>query len=318
VNAIHEDFSSELSPRWHRYVVGNAKLESTDTPERGTGSTLRFVNTDTSSSHYTDAQIDDYQGLPRRRFPWHPPLTLTVRARFSHPAGTLSGTAGFGFWNDPFMMTGARLPTLPRAIWFFYASPPSNMRLHVHNPGHGWKAATIDAIQLPFFLLAPTAPLAVVLMNFHPLYRALWPVGQRAIGVSEALVEADMTVWRTYVIEWGIERARFSVDGESVLDCDTPPRGPLGFVMWLDNQYAVVTPWGRFGYGRLNSPGNQWMEVDMLVIEPGQNLGWVCRCASQTAKCDVDRSVDFLYWGRSWRGLRHPWLGLLGIEDQRS
>jgi len=262
VNAIHEDLASELSSRWHRYVVGNGELEPT-------GSTLRFVNTDTSSRRYTDAQIDDYQRLPRGRFPWNPPLTLTVRARFSHPAGTLSGTAGFGFWNDPFAMTGVRLPALPRAIWFFYASPPSNMKLDLDNPGHGWKATTIDTIRLRFFLLAPTAPLAIPLMNCRPLYRTLWPVGQRAMGVSEALVQTDMTAWHSYVIEWGTERARFSVDDELVLDCDTPPRGPLGFVMWLDNQYAVVTPWGRFGYGRLDAPGRQWMEVDTLAIKPG-------------------------------------------------
>jgi len=263
VDVLREDFSSELSPRWHRYTVGGGMLELT-------GSTLRFVNTNTSSGQYTDAQIDDYQGLLRRHFPWHPPLTLTIRARFSHPAGLLSGTAGFGFWNDPFMMTGLRLPTLPRAIWCFYASPPSDMKLDLHTPGHGWKAATIDALRPLFFLLAPTAPMAIPLMNCHPLYHALWPIGQRVIGVSEALIEADMTSWHTYAIEWGLRRACFRVDGWTVLDCDTPPRGPLGFVMWLDNQYAIVTPWGRFGYGRLEAPGRQWMEVDTLAIESGQ------------------------------------------------
>jgi len=263
MDAVHEDFMSGLSSRWHRYLVGNGTLELTD-------ATLRFVNTDTSSRHYTDAQIDDYRGLPRRRFPWCAPLTLTVRARFSHPAGALSGTAGFGFWNDPFMITGTRVPTLPRAIWFFHASPPSDMKLDMYASGHGWKAAMIDALRWPFFLLAPTAPLAIPLMSFRRLYCALWPVGQRAMGVREALVTADMTAWHTYVIEWSTERARFTVDAESVLESDMPPRGRLGFVMWLDNLYAVVTPRGRFGYGWLDAPGRQWMEADALMIEPGQ------------------------------------------------
>lgn len=246
--------------RWQRYVVGNGALEVTN-------DTLRFVNTDTSARRYTNAQIDDYRGRPRHQFPWQPPLKLTVRARFSHPAGELSGTAGFGFWNDPFLMSGARWPALPRAIWFFYASPPSNMKLDLNTPGYGWKAATIDAWRWSFLLLAPTAPLAIPLMNIRPLYRMLWPVAQRAIGVCEALVDVDMTTWHTYVIEWGTETALFSVDDESVLRCATSPRGPLGFVMWLDNQYAVVTPWGRFGYGWLDAPGRQWMEVEQLVIE---------------------------------------------------
>ncbi len=256
---LREDFSPEIGARWHRYIVGNGALEPT-------GTSLRFVNTDTSTREYTNAQIDDYQGLPRRHFPWRPPLTLSVRARFSHPAGELRGTAGFGFWNDPFMMTGARIPTLPRAIWFFYASQPSNMKLDLETPGWGWKAATIDTMRAPFLLLLPAAPLAIPLMNIRPLYRALWPIAQRAIGVCEALVDAEMTSWHTYVLEWGIGGAQFSVDGERVLRCETAPRGPLGLVMWLDNQYAVVTPWGRFRFGLLKAPGRQWMEVDWLSI----------------------------------------------------
>lgn len=260
---VREEFSSPISPHWRPYLKGNGVLEPT-------GDTLRFVNRDTRSREYTDAQIDDYQGLARRHFPWRPPLTLIVRARFSHSDGELSGTAGFGFWNDPFMMTGKRLPALPRAIWFFYASPPSNMQLDLHTPGRGWKAATIDALRWPFFLMLPTAPAAIPLMNVRRLYRALWPLGQRAIGVSEATVEAEMTDWHTYVIEWGARRARFLVDGVPVLDCARSPRGPLGCVVWLDNQYAIVTPWGRFGYGLLNAPGLQWMELDTLIIRPGQ------------------------------------------------
>jgi len=281
----YEDFSAKLDPCWQRYVVGDGTLEPT-------GSTLRFVIADATSHKYSDTQIDDYQGLPRRRFPWRPPLRLTVRARFSHPAGDgsmgpvlspssllgvnsakglttrLRGTAGFGFWNDPFLMTGARMPTLPRAIWFFYSSPPSNMKLDLQTPGHGWKAATIDGLRPIALLLAPLAPPAVLLMNLHPLYRALWPPVQRALNVGEATVEAEMTEWHTYVIEWGVDRACFSVDGELVLENAPSPRGPLGFVTWLDNQYMVVTPWGRLGWGLLDVPGRQWMEIDWLAIEP--------------------------------------------------
>jgi hypothetical protein len=261
--AIHDEFTPHPRFDWKRYVVGGGALEAT-------GTTLLFINNRRSARRYTNAQIDDYEGLPRGRFPWRPPLRMTVRARFSHDVGDLVGTAGFGFWNDPFLMTDRRLPTLPRAIWFFYASPPSNMKLDLDAPGRGWKAATVDAKRVRFLLLAPLAPVAVPLMNIRPLYRLAWPIAQRSIGISEAALEVSMTEWHTYAIEWGEERARFSVDEERVLESESSPRGPLGFVMWLDNQYAVVTPWGRFGYGLLDSSTREWMEVDSISVEPGR------------------------------------------------
>ena len=270
LKTILEEFSAGLGTHWRRYVVGQSEVEPT-------GTTLRFAIGDTSSHKYSDAQIDDYQGLPRRRFPWSPPLRFATRARFSHRAGRLRGTAGFGFWNDPFVMTGARLPALPRASWFFYGSPPSDMKLDLHTPGHGWKAATIDTVRPEALLLIPLAPLAVLSMNLRPLYRALWPSIQRAINVRETLVEAEMAEWHVYAIEWRIEHTRFLVDGQPVLENAPSPHGPLGFVMWLDNQYMVITPWGRLRWGLLDIPDRQWMEVDWLSIEPGptwrQSLG---------------------------------------------
>ncbi len=253
------DLSSAPGPEWKRWVLADSVIECTST-------SWRFINEPVRAGCYTDAQIDDYQGLKRRDFLWRPPLTLEVCARFSHPSGELKGTAGFGFWNDPFMMTGARFPTLPRAIWFFYASPPSNMKLALDTPGCGWKVATIDATRLPFFLLAPTAPLAVPLMHIKPLYRRLWPIAQRAISVSEAMIEAPMTGWHRYRLEWNPSRVRFSVDGKVLLDGDTSPRGPLGFVMWIDNQAMILTPWGRFSWQTLELVHRQWMEVKELSI----------------------------------------------------
>jgi hypothetical protein len=229
----------------------------------------RFTH-DPIRGRYTDAQIDDTGGLPRSQFRWQPPLTLTVRARFSHPAGQLKGTAGFGFWNDPFMMSGAQWPALPRAVWFFYASPHSNMKLDLNTPGHGWKAATIDARRWSFFALAPTTPIALPLMHIPALYRTLWPIGQRAIGASECLIAADMTLWHTYQLEWRIDRTVFRVDDQMVLNAPAAPRGRLGFVMWIDNQAMTITPQGNFGWRLVDVPERQWMEISGLEIQPGQ------------------------------------------------
>lgn len=261
---VKANFSSPPAADWQCWVLPGSRIETTD-------STWRFINAPRNEG-YTDAQIDDYQGLRRRAFKWTPPVTLRVRARFSHPAGALNGTAGFGFWNDPFMMTGARPPALPRAIWFFYASPHSNMKLDLHTPGHGWKAATIDARRWSFYALAPTAPLAIPLMHIKPLYRALWPLGQRAIAVSEAAIDTGMTAWHTYELHWGKTGATFNVDNEPVLTCPTPPRGPLGFVLWIDNQALTVTPWGRFGWRTVALTEEQWLEIDTLEITSNVEL----------------------------------------------
>lgn len=264
MNAIYDDFTAGPAPYWCRLVTGRGALEAT-------GPTLRLLTTDADACTYSNAQIDDYQGRPRRRFPWRPPLCLTVHARFSHPvtggAAGLRGTAGFGFWNDPFFMTGRRTPALPRAAWFFAASPPSDIKLDLQVPGRGWKAAVIDALRPVALLLALCAPPAVLSMNLRPLYRCLWPPIQRALKIREAEIAVEMTAWHTYILDWGVEQARFYVDGRPVLEAPAP-QGPLGFVMWLDNQYLIATPWGRLGWGLLAAPGRQWLEVDRLAIEP--------------------------------------------------
>lgn len=222
--------------------------------------------TDASRDAYSDAQLDDYQGLPRRRYPWRPPLRLTARARYSHPTGELKGTAGFGFWNNP-LAVGGGLPRLPRAVWFFYSSPPSNMALALDVPGPGWKAATFDAARPLFYALLPFALPGFALMRIPRLYRALWPAGQRALGVSEAMLPVNMTEWHTYTLEWRAGHADFLVDGAHIHRAPCGPRGPLGFVAWLDNQAAVVTPQGRFGYGRVDALGEQWLALEAVRVE---------------------------------------------------
>jgi hypothetical protein len=225
-----------------------------------TGDGLRLYNPPLDGTFYCNAQLDDYQGLPRRRFPNCPPLRMTLRARFSHLGGELRGTAGFGFWNDPFLMTELRVPALPRALWFFYAAPPSDMRLAVGTQGYGWKAMALDALQPLGVGALPLAGLAVPLMRVPPLYRRLWPLFERSFRIAEAPLNVTMTGWHEYTLDWGVQRVAFEVDGQRVLEAQSP-RGPLGLVIWIDNQYLVAHPAGRLRYGLVAKSEAQWMDI---------------------------------------------------------
>jgi hypothetical protein len=224
---------------------------------------------------YTNAQLDNTNGRSRSAFLHRPPLRLSLSARFSHSASELQGTSGFGFWNDPFGMSGSWPPVLPQALWFFFASPPSSMPLALDVPGYGWKAATIDAnrplvwAMLP--LLAPVSPLmapaAAMALRVPGLHRRLWPAAQRTAAIAEKPLEGDLRNWRHYMLEWRRERLRFCVDGVTVLESPHGPAGPLGLVIWMDNQYLVATPQGRFAWGLTASREAQWMEITDLTIE---------------------------------------------------
>lgn len=229
---------------------------------------LRFVNPPGAGRRYCNAQLDDYQGLARRDFLWQPPLRLRVTARFSHAGGQLQGTAGFGFWNDPFWMTGRRAPALPAACWFFYASPPSDMALAQGVPGAGWKAATLDARTLGAALRLPALTLAAPLMRSRRLYARLWPRFQSALHIAEAPIAVAMTAWHDYTLVLGSALAEFMVDGRTVLAAQAPA-GPLGLVVWLDNQWLVARPDGRLRGGVLARATMQWMEIGKLALERG-------------------------------------------------
>ncbi len=80
------------------------------------------------------------------------------------------------------------------------------------------------------------------------------------------MLQVDMTTWHTYVLEWKQSEARFWVDGRLELSALQPPTRPLGFIAWLDNQYAIATPRGVLRFGTVAS-GPQWFELDSVRIE---------------------------------------------------
>jgi hypothetical protein len=80
------------------------------------------------------------------------------------------------------------------------------------------------------------------------------------------LDDVALTEWHTYELEWQLGEAVFWVDGQERLRSPAPPRGPLGFVAWIDNQYAIASADGRFGFGLCAAPEAQWLEVEALTL----------------------------------------------------
>lgn len=221
------------------------------------------------SKQYRLAQLDDYTGLQRRAFRWKTPFTLALQARTSHAA--IPGTWGFGLWNDPFSISlglaGAtrRLPALPQAAWFFFASSSNYLSLRDDLPAHGALAATFRSSRLPAFLMALGVP-AVPLFFYAPTARLMRRLGRRLVEQDAANLDLNPMLWHQYTIEWREDCVFFFVDDETVCETSVVPHAPLGVVLWVDNQYAALPPSGKLAFGTLPNPEPVWIEVKDIVI----------------------------------------------------
>ncbi|HYN89237.1 MAG TPA: hypothetical protein VER55_11930 [Ardenticatenaceae bacterium] len=224
---------------------------------------LHLVVSPSGAGAYVDAQLDDFHGRPPSAYRWRPPLRLEITARFSRPATEFQGTAGFGFWNAPFVTERASPLALrpPAAVWYFLASQPSRLAFAPREgwSGQGWFAQSLDLtgpLGGPAGLV-PAALLAAInyLGPFRRLASRLRPGLTRR--VAECLLSVDPTEWHDYCVEWDAHRARFWVDGVEVLQAAAPPAGPLAFVAWNDNQWAILGPPAGYRGGVLPVPVEQ-------------------------------------------------------------
>ncbi len=228
---------------------------------------------------YTNAQLAD-DHMPRRHHRWRPPLTLTLEARFSAPAG-LVGTAGFGFWNDPAGMSRRRAPALPKALWFFWHSPHSALPLLFGNAedavgegtGHGATRGYAAALNGS----------AYGVMRAVRWLRRRQPAGQgrfdgvellrAGAGSQAAPLSAFDEAWHRYQLVWHGAGAHWLVDGVEVFTTQDAPTGRLAMVIWIDNQFLIVRPDGRLrwqikqGVTALATP--QSLEIRRFEVEPG-------------------------------------------------
>lgn len=261
---VTDNFNKGVQPYWNQVISGKSYIKCSE-------SSIRLGITQAIDQIYSDAQIDDYTMLARQAYRWRPPLKMTVRARFSlgdsfhNKTNNLKGTAGFGFWNNPFSLDG-KVHTLPEAVWFFYSAPPSNMALVPGIPGWGWKAQVVHTNR--FGALASILPTAVGIgygkITSNYTFASHWM--KRLAGAEEMIIQKNMKQWHTYSLEWHKNKSIFYVDDKKILETNQTPSQPLGFVAWLDNQYAVATPTGVLKFGMVNS-GSEWMDIDFISIK---------------------------------------------------
>jgi hypothetical protein len=216
---------------------------------------------------YRLAQLDDYSGSARQNFHWEAPFQIMLQARAS--ASEIPGTWGFGLWNDPFSASlglgGAdrRLPALPQAAWFFFASPQNYLSFRDDLPAQGFLAATFRSARIPAALLAAGSPFLAGLI-LPPVSRLMRGAARKLVRQDAALVSVDPTAWHTYSLEWQESWVRLEVNGAAVLETGVAPGGRLGLVLWIDNQFAAWTPAGRVRMGSLENAESAWMEVKQL------------------------------------------------------
>jgi hypothetical protein len=116
--------------------------------------------------------------------------------------------------------------------------------------------------------MIPLAPFALALNNVPRVQRTLWPFIRERLGISYKALAGDYTEWHSYSLRWTRGGCEFFVDSKRIMKTAYTPRGPLGFVCWLDNQYLVARPTGRFRWGTLAVAHDQSLEVaDIRISE---------------------------------------------------
>ena len=252
--------TSELGP----HQVNSGKVSRKD----GDGYQLGLEKS--TKNKYSLAQIDDYLDLLRYKFPHKPPVKMTLEARLSNRYA--SGTWGFGFWNDPFGMGiggGGKLrllPVLPNAAWFFYGSSENYLTLRDDQPGNGFHVKTFRSPLLPSLMSLFALP-SIPLVLWQTGRRIVRRVGRSIIKEDGMSLDIDVETWHVYHLSWDESQVSFVVDNDLVFSTNIVPRGRLGVVIWIDNQYFRFDQSGKLEFGTLELNKEQWLEIRSLILE---------------------------------------------------
>jgi hypothetical protein len=203
---------------------------------------------------YSNAQYDDYRRLKRREFKQSFPLSFSCEARWS--SSKPRGTSGFGFWNDPFMMTGWRWPSLPKAFWFICESEKNKLSPSSRDEyPAGCRAMVVNTNLMSMFesvceslYESMAAPLRSCFVKHRNGSRQKGSFFAKLSQQSYSAIIPNIDHWNHYRIQWESESILFEVNGQSVLKHHGLLGAPQGMVIWMDNQFAYFdffkSTWG--------------------------------------------------------------------------
>jgi hypothetical protein len=163
------------------------------------------------------------------------------------------------------------LPTLPNAAWFFYGSSQNMLSFNASSQEAGLRAATFRSPLIPSLFSLGGIPFALLL---------LWPFAARFIRNLAACIiaedskrlELDVTCWHAYQVVWRHETVLFLVDGETVFQTSVSPRGRLGLVIWIDNQFMRFQANGVIRFGVLPNSDPAALDLRHLRCDSGKRL----------------------------------------------
>jgi hypothetical protein len=126
-------------------------------------------------------------------------------------------------------------------------------------------AQVFSSPRIPSGLLAPGI-LAAPFLSIRPFSKWLRAnLAAKLIREEGKRLDVDPAQWHEYRLRWNPQGVEFAVDGENVLETEISPQGPLGLVIWIDNQYMAWRPDGSLKMGTLANP-RMGMDVESLEI----------------------------------------------------
>ena len=90
----------------------------------------------------------------------------------------------------------------------------------------------------------------------------------RMVRGGDVPLTADLTTWREYELVWRADGVTIAVDGVTLGQVAAAPTGPLGFVAWMDNQWAALRDNGTMAGGYLAVAAPQWLDIARIEITP--------------------------------------------------